>query len=161
MPFERSILVVSAVATLAFLGAGLHAFLAPPSDDMRLHILLTLGAVLLIVFPHLWTAIYLLATGRAMRLEPGEEAADAARASRRHLWRALPAMLLASLGAFATIAVGQGILAGSNAPWHHVAAFAATVAFQLWALVAGRRALVANARLLDGLDASSIAAPGR
>lgn len=153
MSFERSIVTVSAVATVAFLAAGVHAFLVPPDEAMQLHVLLTVGAVLLLVFPHLWTVIYLIATGRAIGLEEGEAARDAAAASRRLLWGALPALLLASLGAFATIAVGQGILAATSQPWHHVTAFGATLGLQAWALFAGRRALYANAALLDRLDA--------
>lgn len=157
MPFERSILVVAVLATLAFLGAGLYSFFDPQLEELRLHVLLTLGAVLLLVFPHLWIGLYLFGTGRAIRREVAEGRAqpDAAAESRRHLRRALPPLLLASLAALATVALGQGILAGTARPWHHVAAFVATLLLQLWALLVERQSLTRNAALLDRLDATS------
>jgi hypothetical protein len=157
VPFERSILVVSVLATLAFLGAGAYSFFDPQLEEMRLHVLLTLGAVLFLVFPHLWIGLYLFGTGRAIRREVAEgraEAGAAAEAS-RHLRRALPPLLLASLAALATIALGQAILAGTAAPWHHLTAFALTLLLQLWALQVERRTLTRNAALLNRLDATS------
>jgi hypothetical protein len=153
--FERSILVVAALATVAFLGAGVYSFFDPHIEEMRLHVLLTLGAVLLLVFPHLWIGLYLLGTGRAVRREAAEGRADGADVAeaRSHLRRALPPLALASLGALATLAVGHGILTGTTRPWHHVAAFAATLALQLWALVAERRTLTRHAALLARLEA--------
>lgn len=157
MHFERSILVVAGVATLAFLGAGVYSFFDPGIEEMRLHVLLTLGAVLLLVFPHLWIALYLVGTGRAVRREAAAGRADGADVAeaRRHLRRALPPLALASLGALATLAVGHGILTGATRPWHHVAAFGATLALQLWALLAERRTLTRHAALLARLEASS------
>lgn len=154
MPFERSILVVAVLATVAFAGAGIYSFFDPGLDELRTHVLLTLAAVLLLVFPHLWTAIYLAATGRAIRREiaAGRGEPAAAAEARRHLVRALPPLLLASLAACATVALGQGILAGTTRPWHHLIAFAVTLALQLWALLTEYRTLTANARLLTRLD---------
>jgi hypothetical protein len=157
VPFERSILVVALLATVAFLGAGVYSFFDPEIEEMRLHVLLTLGAVLLLVFPHLWIALYLLGTGRAVRREvaEGRAAAAAAAEARRHLRRTLPPLVLASLAALATIAVGHGLLTGTTEPWHHVAAFALTLALQLWALLTEHRTLTAHAALLTRLDTPS------
>jgi hypothetical protein len=157
VPFERSILVVAVLATVAFVAAGAYSFFDPQLDEMRLHVLLTLGAVLLLVFPHLWIGIYLAGTGRAIRREVAEGRAEpsAAAESARHLHRALPPLLLASLAALATVALGQSILAGTAQPWHHVTAFVVTLLLQLWALLVERQSLTRNARLLDRLDATS------
>jgi uncharacterized membrane protein YphA (DoxX/SURF4 family) len=157
VPFERSILVVALLATVAFVGAGAYSFFDPQLDEMRLHVLLTLGAVLLVVFPHLWIGLYLVGTGRAIRREVAEGRAEpsAAAESRRHLRRALPPLLLASLAALSTIAFGQAILAGTAQPWHHLTAFVVTLLLQLWALQVERQALTQNAKLLDRLDATA------
>ena len=157
MPFERSILVVAVLATVAFLAAGVYSFFDPQLDEMRLHVLITLGAVLLLVFPHLWIGLYLAGTGRAIRREVAEGRAEpsAATEARRHLRRALPPLLLASLAALSTIALGQAILAGTAQPWHHLTAFALTLLLQLWALHVERQSLTQNAALLDRLDAAT------
>lgn len=157
VPFERSILVVAVLATVAFLGAGAYSFFDPRLDEMRLHVLLTLGAVLLLIFPHLWIGLYLFGTGRAIRREVAEGRAEpsAAAEAGRHLRRALPPLLLASLAALSTIALGQAILAGTAQPWHHVTAFVVTLLLQLWALLVERQSLTRNAHLLDRLDATS------
>jgi hypothetical protein len=156
VPFERSILVVALLATVAFLGAGAYSFFDPQLGEMRLHVLLTLGAVLLLVFPHLWIGLYLFGTGRAIRREVAEGRAEpsAAVEASRHLRRALPPLLLASLAALATVALGQAILLGTAEPWHHVTAFVVTLLLQAWALLVERQSLTQNAQLLDRLDAT-------
>lgn len=162
MLFERSIFTVSLLATAAFVAAGIHAYVAPPTvdADLGIHILLSLGAVLLLVFPHLWTLIYLWSTGRAVRREVEARHASprVISRSRRLRRRALPPLVLASLAALATLLLGQEALVGTR-PWLHPVAFFTALALQLWALWAERSALAANAALLDELDERARRAP--
>jgi hypothetical protein len=157
--FERSILTVSLVATAAFLAAGVHGVLAPVGEEIQLHVLLTLGSSMLVVFPHLWIAIYLAGTGRAVRLEAaaGRATAAAGVEARAHLRRALAPALLAAAGALATVAAGQAVVAGSLSGGHHLAVFVAALVLQGVALAVEWRTLGRNALLLAGLDRGTAA----
>lgn len=155
MLFERSIFTLSLLATAFFVGVGVHAYAVPAGDEpaLGLHVLLGLAAALLLVFPHLWTVLYLWGTGRAVRKEVEERRASPrviSRARRLRL-RALPPLLLASAAALVTLVLGQEALVGTR-PWVHAAAFFTTLALQLWALWAERTSLWPNAALLDELD---------
>jgi len=157
MVFERSMLTVALVATLAFAAAGVHAWLAPPADDLGLHVLLGLGSAMLVVLPHLWVLVYLLGTGRAVRREVVDHGApDAALArARRHRLVALPPLALAVAGAVATVLLGPPVVTGALDARLHAAVFAAALAAQLWALLAERRALRDHAALLAELDVAA------
>jgi hypothetical protein len=155
--FERSIFTVAVLAALAFVAAGVDAYLATSVEgELGHHVLLTLGAALLVVFPHLWTVFYLLTTGRAVRLEVEEKRASPRVLSRtrRNRRRALPPALLTAAAALATVMLGQQALVGPR-PWLHPAAFFLALALQLWALWAERRSLWDNAALLAELDAKA------
>ena len=153
MIFERSIFIVSVLATLFFVAAGVHAYLVPVADDPGTHILLSIAAVLLVVLPHLWTVLYLWGTGRAVRNEVEEKRASPRVMSeaRRYRRRAMPPLLLASAAALATLGLGNQALSGSGS-WLHPALFFTTLALQVWALWAERSSLWQNAALLDELD---------
>jgi len=159
--FERSIFTVSVVATVALAAAGVHAWVVPPEQDMAGHVLYTLAAALLVVFPHLWTLLYLAMTGRAAAAEVSDRhvsprVLSRVRRNRRRVW---PPLLLACAGALGTVALGQNALVGRHA-WTHAALFLATLAFQLWSLWAERKSLWDNAELLADLDARALAALG-
>jgi len=162
MAFERSMLIVAVVAALAFAAAGIHAWVAPPTEDLGLHVLLGLGSAMLVVLPHLWVLVYLLGTGRAVRREVAEHGApDAALArARRPRLAALPPLALAVAGAVATVLLGPPVVTGVLDPRVHAVVFAAALAAQLWALLAERRALRDNSALLAELDAAAARAGG-
>jgi hypothetical protein len=152
--FERAILVVSVLATAAFVAAGAHAALVPAGEGMRLQVLLALGSAMLLVFPHLWVVIYLTGTARAVRLEvaAGRAPATALAAARGWRQRVLLPLGLATAGALGTLAAGQGVALGMLRPVHQVAVLGATLACQLWAVAAEWRSLRGNAGLLAGLE---------
>jgi len=154
MTFERSMLTVALLATVAFAAAGLHAWAAPPAEDLGRHVLLGLGSSMLVVFPHLWVLVYLLGTGRAVRREVAEHGAPetALARARRLLLLALPPLALAVAGAVATVLLGPPVVTGVLEPRVHAVAFAAALGAQAWALLAERRALRDNAALLAELD---------
>lgn len=153
MIFERSIFVVSVLATLLFVAAGVHAYLVPVEDDPATHVLIAVAAALLVVLPHLWSVLYLWGTGRAVRREVEEKRASPRVMSeaRRYRRRAVPPLLLASAAALATLGLGNQALA-AGVSWLHAALFFLTLALQGWALWAERSGLWANAALLDELD---------
>jgi hypothetical protein len=158
--FERSIFTVAVLAALAFVAAGVDAFLTPSIDAaLGHHVLLTLGAALLVVFPHLWTVLYLVTTSRAVRIEVEEKRASPRVLSRtaRNRRRALPPALLTALAAMGTVMLGQQALVGPQ-PWVHAAAFFLCLVLQGWALWAEHRSLWDNAALLAELDARPPAA---
>jgi hypothetical protein len=157
--FERSILTVSVLATVAFLAAGLHAWAGDPAADLGTHVLFALAAALLVVFPHVWTLIYLAMTGRAAAAEVDDRHASPRVLSRgkRNRRRAWPPLFLASLGALGTVALGWTAQVDAHA-WTHAACFAATLVVQLWALWAEKKSLWDNADLLAELDAKALAA---
>lgn len=153
MIFERSIFTLSLLATAAYLGAGIHAYLVPPEQDMATHILVTVGATLLLVLPHIWTLFYLWGTGRAVRLEVEEKRASPRVMSeaRRYRRRAVVPLLLASGCALAALGFGNLAFA-AGLSWLHPTLFFAAFTFQLWALLAQRRSLWDNSEMLDELD---------
>ena|GEM_PF-1488427 len=159
MIFERSIFILSLIATAAYLAAGVYAYVAPPEADMATHVLVTVAATLLLLLPHVWTLFYLWGTGRAVRKE-----VEAKRASprvmseaRRYRRRAVPPLLLASACALAALAMGN-LGYSPTLSWLHPTLFFAALAFQVWALWAQRRSLWDNAEMLDELDRRARAA---
>lgn len=161
MLFERSILTVSVLASAAFLAAGLDAYLRPPEDDLGSHVLFTLAAALLVVFPHLWTLVYLAMTGRAAVAEVEDRHVSPRVLSRvrRNRRRAWPPLVLASLGALGTVVLGWTAQVDRHA-WTHAACFFLALALQLWALWAEKKSLWDNADLLADLDARALEAEG-
>ncbi|HMB55379.1 MAG TPA: hypothetical protein VKU40_18820 [Thermoanaerobaculia bacterium] len=159
MLFERSILTVSVLATVAFAAAGVHAWAGDPAADLGAHVLYALAAALLVVFPHVWTLIYLAMTGRAAAGEVDDRNVSPRVLSRvkRNRRRAWPPLVLASLGALGTVALGWNAQVDTHA-WTHGACFAATLAVQLWAVWAEKQSLWDNADLLTDLDARALAA---
>lgn len=165
MLFERSITVVAVLATLAFLAAGVHAWLVPVEDavgssNLARHVLLGLASALLLVFPNLWVILYLWGTGRAVakEVDAGRAAAVARERVRRYRRLAVPPSALVVVLALATVFLGQNALV-DVAAWQHPALFAATLAAEAWALWAQRRALWGNAALMTELDAAPAGAP--
>jgi hypothetical protein len=157
--FERSIFVLSVLATLLFIGAGVHAYLVPVDEDPATHVLVAVAAALLLVLPHLWSILYLWGTGRAVRQEVEEKRASPRVMSevRRFRRRAVPPAVLASAAALATLGLGNQALLSSGS-WLHATLFFVTLGFQVWALAAERGSLWANAALLDELDRRARAA---
>lgn len=162
MLFERSILTVSVLATVAFVAAGIHAHAVSVEADLGFHVLLTLASALLVVFPHLWVVLYLWGTGRAVKKEVEARRASPRMRSRvrRYRLHAWPPALLASAAALGTVMLGRDALVGPTATPHRVLFFT-TLVLQAWALWAERRVLWDNAALLDDLEKRAAEPPVR
>ena len=141
MRFERSMLVVGAVATALLAGAGAHAYTAG-GEAIDLHLLLALAALLAAALPHLWVVLYLAGTRRALARETGDASPGrrtAALAAAAALAALAAAGALAVTGARAYIGTGGGL---------HGPLFWGLLAVQPAALWVEWRALTENARRL-------------
>jgi hypothetical protein len=120
----------------------------------RAHVLLSLGATMVLLFSHTWIVLYLVATGgvvsRLVR-ERGYEADFLARARRLRL-RALPWLLAALVLVVATFLVGNAVLSGAAPAAVHHALFYCTLAVQVGAMAVERRVLAEH----DGLRAELV-----
>jgi hypothetical protein len=140
--FERSMIVVGAVATALLAGAGAHAYAAAGGEAIAVHLLLALGAVLAAALPHLWVLFYLAGTRRALARETGAPAGG------RRVAAAAAAAALAALAAGAALAVtGARAYIGAGGGLHGPL-FWALLAVQPAALAVEWRALGENARRL-------------
>ncbi|HVT59825.1 MAG TPA: hypothetical protein VHR45_15670 [Thermoanaerobaculia bacterium] len=158
----RALLLLGLLATLGLIAAAAMGYgvsgsfgrqLGSGADLLRGHVLVGLGACLVLLFSHCWILLYLLATGRVVAglvRENGLEAEIAARSGRLRL-RALPWLALALMAALATFLLGSIAFAGSAPVGVHHALFYATLAAQGRALWIESRVLRDNHRLLADL----------
>jgi hypothetical protein len=141
MRFELSMIAVGALATALLAGAGAHAY-AAGGEEIALHLLFALGAVLAAALPHLWALFYLAGTRRALARATGAAAGGrrlAAAAAAAALAALAAGAALAATGARAYIGAGGGL---------HGPLFWMLLAAQPAALAVEWRALADNARRL-------------
>jgi hypothetical protein len=130
----------------AVLGYGAHT---ASETEMRAHVLVSLGASLVLMFSHTWIVLYLIATGQVITRVVRErgyepEILEAARKLRMHT---LP-WLLAALGAvIATFVVGGAAYSGALPGIVHHVLFYVTLVAQAGAMVVESRVLQAQDRL--------------
>ena len=155
----RALLIIGALATLAFLASGVLGYrLDGPADSgMPDHVLAGLAACLAQLFAHCWVLIYLLFTGRAIRETAAEHALDAryGEEPRRFIRSTVPWLLTAVALWLATFLVGGATATGTikhRYRWIHHSMFYAAVAVQGVALWQERRALRASQSLIDEID---------
>jgi hypothetical protein len=145
------LLGTAGLVAAAALGYGLRG---GAEEQARAHVLLSLGATMVLLFSHTWIVLYLVATGgvvsRVVR-ERGYEVELLARARRLRL-RALPWLLAALVMVVATFLVGNAVLSGAAPAAVHHALFYCTLAVQVGAMAVERRVLAGH----DGLQAELI-----
>jgi hypothetical protein len=163
----RALLLLGLLATLGLIGAAglgywmhwetatnlVHQLGSPGHDLLRAHVLLGLGACLVLLFSHCWILLYLLATGRVVASLvrenglPGEIAARSGALRRR----ALPWLGLALGTALGTVLLGSAAFAGGSRIVFHHALFYVALAAQARALWIETGVLRDNHRLLADL----------
>jgi len=147
----RALLVLGLLGTAGLIAAAAIGYGMGEFGDARVraHVLLSLGAALVLMFSHTWIVLYLLATGRvisAVVRERGYEEELLERARRLRL-RAIP-WLLAALGAvLAAFLTGGAVLSHAAPAAVHHALFYLALALQVGAMVAERRVLAEHERL--------------
>jgi hypothetical protein len=156
MMMGRALLIIGALATLAFLASGVLGYLlkGPTDGAMPRHVLVGLAACLAQLFSHCWILVYLILTGRAIRETVQDRGFDPSSAEEpgRHLRSTAPLLLVAVFLGLATFLVGGATAEGAFRPWIHHAMFYATLAVQGWALWQERRVLRATQALIEDLD---------
>lgn len=136
------------LGALGLVAAGVlgHGY-ARHGDDVRGHLLLGLGALLLFVLAHCWVLFYSLAARRVLAGGTGAAAERLAGFS-RHTLVPILAVLAAALATFLT---GNAVYTGALPWWGHAAPFYATLVLQVWASAAEWRTCVATERLSAGM----------
>lgn len=147
MRFEISILVLGSAATVLLLLAAVQGFTAS-AEELPLHLLLALPAVLGAALPHVWVTLYLLGTRRALAREP--DAADDAREATSLGLRALAPVLGALAAIVLLVLTGARAYTGAGTPGLHGALFWALLLVQPMALWLEWRVLFRNHLLLAG-----------
>lgn len=152
----RALLIIGALATLGFVASAVlgYGLTGPTDPELPPHLLVGLGAVLMMLFSHSWILIYLLGTGRAVgeAVRTFQLEADLAEASRRFRRRAIPVLLVAVGLVFATFLLGAAVVPKVVPSWIHHALFYVTVIAQVIALRIESQMLRANEELLVAID---------
>lgn len=156
MMMGRALLIIGALAMLAFVASGVLGYLLEgPSDAaMPRHVLVGLAACLAQLFSHCWILVYLILTGRAIRETVAEGALDARYGdeTRRFVWSTAPWLLAAVVLGLASFLLGGATATAAIRPWIHHVSFYVLLMAQGLALWQEYRVLRANQRLIDEID---------
>jgi uncharacterized membrane protein YbhN (UPF0104 family) len=152
----RALLIIGALATLAFLASGVLGYLlkGPTDGAMPRHVLVGLAACLAQLFSHCWILVYLILTGRAIRETAAENGLDAryGEEPRRFLWSTAPWLLAAIVLGVASFLLGGASATAAIRPWIHHVSFYALLVVQGVALWQEHRVLRANQTLIEEID---------
>jgi hypothetical protein len=152
---RRTLLILGLLATAGLLAAaGLgYGLFGVTAETLRGHVLVSLAAILVLLFSHCWIFLYLVATGRLIAEVVRERGMDAGLIGEagRFRARAVP-WLLAAIGAvLATFLLGGASVAGSVPAWLHHGMFYLALTVQVRALWIERGVLADNERLMVNL----------
>ena len=143
------------IASVLFVVTGLTGFRVAGEETSRLHLLLSLCALVSILFTYFWVVLYVAGIGnlgstgsRAATTLDEEALADWSRARRTASWTALSVILLA----LATSVAGGGTVAGAVAPNFHLVLFAVSLIAQIAAIRIVARTLGRAESLLCTLE---------
>lgn len=146
MRFEITMVALGGLATALLVAAGAQGYASTGPDDLAPHLLLALPALMAIALPHVWVAVYLAGTRRALGREPA--AAGDLPAARALGHRALAAALGALGALVALVVTGALAFTGAGSPAAHSALFWLLLLVQAAALLVEWRMLAGNHRLL-------------
>lgn len=153
----RALLVIGALGTVAFLATAVLGYGLSGAADESLpnHVLVGLGANLLLLFSHSWILFYLIGTGKAIKLAVAEHglAASYVEETRQFKAASYPWLMLAMGCAMATFILGGGAATGVLGSWIHHVLFILSVPVQVYALWIEHRVLWDNERLMNTINA--------
>ncbi len=157
MMMGRALLVLGLLGTAGLVAAAVLGYEVSGAADsqVRAHVLLSLGATLVLLFSHTWIVLYLLATGRVLSqvvrergwLDRPDGGAELLERARRARLRAIPWLVAALAAVAAAFLSGGAALAGSATATVHHALFYLMLVLQGGAMVAERRVLAEHERL--------------
>jgi hypothetical protein len=132
--FGRIMIGAGVLATLGLVATGVLGYQGARTDqEVRLHVLVGLGALLVFVLSHLWVLLYLVGAVRVLRGAVGSEKA----AEEPELFgfgkHTLPPLLVAMGLALGCFLLGIGVYSGRIGATVHATAFFLTLAAEAWA----------------------------
>lgn len=147
----RALLIVGSLATVGLVAAAVVAYLDQP---FSFHLLLALLSSLLLLFSHCWIMFYLIGTGKAIKQAVAEHGLEPELVAETRLYknRTFPWIMLAMGLAMATFILGGGVYTQAVPSWVHHALFWVTLVAQLWTLWIEQQVLLANHRLMMGIN---------
>lgn len=147
----RALLIVGSLATVGLAAAAVVAYLDQP---FALHLLLALLSSLLLLFSHCWIMFYLIGTGKAIKEAVAEHDLEPELVAETRLYknRTFPWIMLAMGLAMATFILGGGVYTQAVPSWVHQSLFWITLVAQLWTLWIEQQVLLANHRLMMGIN---------
>lgn len=151
----RALLVIGWLATLGIAVAGLLGYIVGEAfPSMTPHILVGFVASLLLLFSHCWILFYLIGTGKAIREAVEEYGLEQALIEQTKSFKneSYPWLMGAMSLVIATFVMGGGAYTGATAGWVHHLLFYLALATQVWTLAIEGRVLMANERLMAGID---------
>jgi len=147
----RSLLVLGSLATVGLVATSAVSY---AGLDFTLHALLATVSSLLLLFSHCWIMFYLIGTGKAIKEAVAQHSLEAGLVAETRLFKArtFPAILLAMGLLMATFILGGGVYTHAVPGWIHHLLFWLTLVAQVRTLWLEQQVLLANERLMAGID---------
>ena len=147
----RALLIVGSLATVGLVATAVVAYLGQP---FTVHVLVALLSSLLLLFSHCWIMFYLIGTGKAIKAAVAEHGLESELVAETRLYknRSFPWIMLAMGLAMATFILGGGVYMQAVPTWVHHSLFWITLVVQLRTLWIEQQVLVANHRLMMGIN---------
>jgi heme A synthase len=146
----RALLVVGALATIAFIATGVLGYLVVDSSTVDRHVVLGLAAGFLLLFSHSWIMFYLIGTGKMIKEAVAEHELpeEWIEKTKEFKNRSYPWLMLAMGLAMITFILGGGVETQVLPKWIHWGLFYLAVAAQFKALYLELLVLTENERLI-------------
>ena len=154
----RALLIIGWLATAGIVAAGVVGYTAErASPSMTPHILLAFTCSLLILFSHCWIMFYLIGTGRAIReaveeYDLNSKSIEDTKAFKNDCYPWLMAAMAVAIAAFV---LGGGAYAAAVPSWVHHVLFYLLLLVQVRTLAIEGRVLLANEKLMNGIDSAA------
>lgn len=146
--------MVGAFATLAFVATGVFGYMVGDTRSADQHVILGIGASVLLLFSHCWIMFYLIGTGTVLKEAVAEHGLpkEWIEKTKEFKNRSYP-WLMAAMGlAMATFILGGGVETQVLPKWVHWGLFYLAVAAQLRALYLEFLVLLENERIMRAAD---------
>ncbi len=146
----RALLMVGALATLAFIATGVLGYMVVDSPTVDRHVVLGLAAGFLLLFSHSWIMFYLIGTGKVLKEAVAEHGLPEEWIERTKEFknRSYPWLMIAMGLAMATFILGGGVETRVLPKWVHWSLFYLAVAAQFRALYLEFLVLTQNENLM-------------
>ncbi|MGD2114110.1 MAG: hypothetical protein PVG07_03595 [Acidobacteriota bacterium] len=153
--FGRIMIAAGVLAALGLTAAGLLGYRGVQADqEVRLHVLVGLGALLVFVLSHLWVLFYLTGAVRVLRRAASPETVRREAGLFGFKRHTLPPLLAAVVLALGCFLLGIGVYSGRFGGGVHAAAFYLTLVAEAWAAQREWRTVGAAERVVRSVRAA-------